>query len=92
MSVDSPKLNETFNNQPVLDSDSKMEYLLYLWIDPKFAKRLNTMFAEIKASSAEILWVEKDIVSSNIKINEQQNLSKFTKTHLATMKASNDYN
>jgi len=84
--MDSPKLNETFNSKTVENPEKTYEYLLSLWIHEDFIEPLNNMFDEIKASTAEIMWIKPEIIAANNRINKQIDISKSTKTKLAINK------
>jgi hypothetical protein len=84
--MDSPKLNEKLKSHPINNPEQTYEYLLSLWIHEDFIDSLNDMFDDIKASTAEIMWAQNEIVAANNRIEEQVELSRVTKTNLAVMK------
>ncbi len=86
--MDSPKLNEKLKSHPIVNPDKTHEYLLSLWIHEDFIDSLNDMFDDIKASTAEIMWVQPEIIAANNRINDQTELWKSTKTNLAIMKTA----
>ena len=86
--LNSPKLNETFKSLPVENIDKKKEFLISLWIDDQFADQLNKMFNDIKASTSEIMDNKDAIIAANNRVENQSELSRYTKTNLAMMKNS----
>lgn len=61
------KLQESFDKNREYPSD-RLDYLISLWIDPKFAKQCEIMFEEVKVSVWEVVAVIPKIEEENKKI------------------------